>query len=319
MILSKTLFTLIFLLPGILFFIQVYKKKKRFLIMKSGGELIHAFRKLLEHIPLHRGAANAFLNGDGSFEDKMMSMQHNITSDIQNIDNYINQHNVPQKVCDDWNAIKTSWQQLATEVKKLDANESFERHSSIISNIIYLISDISDEMGVSSHPKTSIARIIQTTFNILPPMIELAGQARGIGTGAIAKGKLITAVRIKLEFLIKQLGESIANVHKNMEANLNEESRHYIDRQLLIETESHNQALIKAINKNLMGVEITISATDYFAVGSNAFDANIKLLDKIIGTFIKDIEATTAGLNSTLLLPIVVYTGIVILFISWWL
>ncbi len=190
-----------------------YRRLFHFQLMSHGMSFIHHVRRALGHLPQHRGMANAFLNGDQDFREKMTQMQSEIDHDIDAINDCMTRHPLTPVLLTRWDKIQNGWATLKNEVKTISPTDSFERHSVLISEILYIVSDTSDEMRVSEHPDDEKKRIARTTFELLPTIIETIGQARGIGTGAAAKGTLITAVRIKLEFLLGRLDDSLQSAH----------------------------------------------------------------------------------------------------------
>lgn len=82
--------------------------------MQHGMVYIAHVRKMLEHLPLHRGMANAFLNGDHSFQEKMNSVQTNIANDITTIDECVCHYTLPVTLTSRWQQIKTIWHSLKT-------------------------------------------------------------------------------------------------------------------------------------------------------------------------------------------------------------
>jgi methyl-accepting chemotaxis protein len=287
--------------------------------MAQGIHYINHIEKILEHLPQHRGMANTFLNGDKSFLEKMTGMQQTLEQDINTIDQYHAQHNVHADILSRWQTIKSGWGSLKQNVQSLSAGESFERHSALIGEVLYLISDAADRMSLSNHPEPSARQIIQTTFNLLPPIIENIGQARGIGSGAAAHGTLLTAVRIKLEFLHQRLSTTAHNAYSTIERSIQQNVSFQISRDNIANSQRQTEDFLGTMSHQLLGEKITISASDYFSEGSSAFNSNLALLGGITTALIQQINNTLPELKTRYLWSITLTVGsAIVLTLMWW-
>ena len=287
--------------------------------MALGVRYINHIEKILEHLPQHRGMANTFLNGDKSFLEKMTGMQQTLEQDIKTIDQYHAQHTVHTDILARWQTIKNGWSNLKHDLQSLSASESFERHSALIGEVLYLISDAADRMSLSNHPEPSVRSIIQTTFNLLPPIIENIGQARGIGSGAAARGTLLTAVRIKLEFLHERLGATASGAYTTIERCIQQNSKNQISRDSISSSQQQTVHFLETMVRHLLGDKITISASDYFSEGTTAFNSNLMLLGGITATLDQQINSAIPKLKVRYLWSITIAVGgTIILALMWW-
>jgi methyl-accepting chemotaxis protein len=292
--------------------------------MALGVRYINHIEKILEHLPQHRGMANTFLNGDKNFLEKMTGMQQTLEQDLKTIDQYHAQHTVHADILARWQTIKSGWGSLKQNVQSLSASESFERHSALIGEVLYLISDAADHMSLSNHPESSVRSIIQTTFNLLPPIIENIGQARGIGSGAAARGTLLTAVRIKLEFLHERLGATASSAYSTIERciqqnSLAQTSYTQISRDNISNSQSQTKHFLETMTHHLLGDKITISTSDYFSEGTTAFNSNLMLLGNITATLDQQISNTIPKLKTRYLWSITIAVGgTLVLVLMWW-
>lgn len=319
MILASALLVAVLIMGAGLFCLRGHQRLDHYRQMADGTRYISHIEKVLEHLPQHRGMANTYLNGDQSFLEKMKGMQRTLEQDINAIDQFHTQHGAHTDILSRWQNIKHGWSSLKQEFQSLNAGESFERHSALIGEVIYLISDAADSMQLTNHPEPSLRKIIQTSFNLLPPIIENIGQARGIGSGAAAKGTLLTTMRIKLEFLHQRLGSNSSSTYSTIERCLQQNSLGQISRDNIARTQSQTGDFLKTISTRLMGEKITISAADYFSEGTTAFNSNLALLNTITTTLEQQINEMIPRLKSRLVWSITMATGGTILLIStWW-
>ncbi len=292
------------------------KHLKHLTMMQHGISYISQVRKILEHLPQHRGMANALLNGDQSFQKKIDTMQRHIADDINTIDTCTANQNTPLTLTTRWQQVKNNWHNLKNDIGSISANDSFERHTTIITDILILISDCADDMHINNHPDSELQKLANTNFNLLPTMIEITGQARGIGAGAAAKGVVITATRIKLQFLHDKLGNTLATTRQVIENGLHANSaQSHINQQAASNSFADTQLFLNSINENLLANQKSkISAAEYFSEGSQAFDSNIKLFDAITAALSEDLKHRIPQQKNKLYLSVA--TGIILFIFS---
>jgi len=311
--------TLALLCLAIIPWLVVFNKNKwlkHITMMEHGMSYISQVRKMLEHLPQHRGMANAFLNGDQSFQEKMNTMQANITNDINTIDKCMTNQSLPLTLTSRWKQIKNNWNSLKNDLNSISANDSFERHTVIITDILTLTSDCADDTRINAYPDNNLQQIAKTTFNLLPTIIEIIGQSRGIGAGAAAKGSVITAARIKLQFLHDRLTKTLATSQHSIETGLQRSNVQFqINQQIISNSISHTNMFLEAIYENMLATaKPQISANDYFAIGSKAFDSNIQLFDAISTALEEDLKHRIPNHKNKLRLSIIF--SVIVLFSS---
>jgi methyl-accepting chemotaxis protein len=273
---------------------------------------IELARSLLEHLPQHRGMANALLNGDKSFLEKASAMQTTIDRDLEMLKIATRGDTSLSVLNDHQSELETGWRSLKGDIKGLTAAASFERHTALINQVLYMISDIADESRITAYPDEYMKPIIRANFMVLPSMVEISGQARGIGTGVAAKGQTTTALHIKINFLHERLNSALLDAHRTIETSLNQvKGKLQFDLSSLQASRSSTQRLLDTIKDHLLKEEkVSISATDYFAIGSAAFDNNLRLFDQLTQALKKDLQQRTPALKSSHLRSIFFCTGL---------
>lgn len=287
--------------------------------MASGLGYISQLEKVLELLPQHRGMANTYLSGDQGFLEKMRAVQHSLEQQLGSIDQLHAQSALHPELLTRWQVIRDGWSRLKGEFQTLNAATSFERHSALIGELLYLISDAAGRMRLTRHPEPRLREMIQTSFNLLPPMIENIGQARGIGSGAAAKGTLLTTIRIKLEFLHERLGSHSASAYATLEGGLQQGPLGQIGRERIAATRHQTRHFLETITRHLLGERITISSSDYFSEGSSAFNSNLVLLGEITASLDQQVNGMIPALKSRLRWSITLAVGGAMLLIAaWW-
>ncbi|MBI3771120.1 MAG: nitrate- and nitrite sensing domain-containing protein [Gammaproteobacteria bacterium] len=319
---ASLLFTLIFF--GCIIFL--WRQRQQVVYLETiirGMSHVELARNLLEHLPQHRGMANALLNGDKSFQEKACTMQSTIDRDLEALKTAISSNAGQSVINTHQTQLETGWKSLKSDLKGLSAASSFERHTALITQVIYLISDIADEMRITAYPDETMRPIVHANLMVLPTMVEISGQARGIGAGVAAKGKITTALRIKIKFLHEHLNTALLDAHRTIETSLNRvKDKLHFDLSSLQASRTATQRLLDTIKDQLLKEEaISISASDYFAIGSAAFDNNLRLFDQLTQALKKDLQQRAPSLKSAHLRSIFFCAGLMAASSAtgWWL
>ncbi len=164
----------------------------------------------------HRGMTNALLKGDPSFREKLLVLQPQIDQHIKAIDSLENRYGKKLGTTGGWSKIKKRWQTLQRQLSGMQARESFDAHTSLISDILEHmaygmdISKLTIDMGIDCF------YLMDTMVNGLPLSIEYNGQIRGLGAGAVASRKLTDEDKVRLVVLSGLSRSAIAGVASSM-------------------------------------------------------------------------------------------------------
>lgn len=319
MMLSSALLLLMLIMGGGLCCLYCHQRLEHYRQMACGLGYIGHLEKVLELLPQHRGMANTYLSGDQGFLEKMTVVQQGLEQQLRNIDQFHAEAALHPELLKRWQGIREGWNRLRQAFQSLDAAASFERHSALIGELLYLISDAADRMQLTRHPEPRLREMIQTSFNLLPPMIENIGQARGIGSGAAARGTLLTTIRIKLEFLHERLGSHSASAYATLERGLQQSALGEGGRARIATTRRQTGHFLETLSGRLLGERITISSSDYFSEGSAAFNSNLLLLGEITASLDQQVNGAIPALKSRLHWSITLAVGGSMLIITtWW-
>lgn len=281
MLLSLSLVFILLLFSLVISTLYFHRRLLTFNSMQTGLQHTALLKPILDHLPSHRGMANALLNGDKTFSEKCSAMQQQIKNDFLQTDSFLQNRPLPASLNNCFQQIKSSWQSLCSEVNQITPAESFERHTNIMNDVLKLISNIANHNKLTAHPNSAVREMTHVCFDLIPTIVELTGQSRGIGTGSAAKGVVATAVRIKLEFLQERLKQTTESAYLTIQRCIKVGAQDSRSEKTLNDCQQNSQQLINTMGDNLLGEQVTISATDYFATGTAAFNSNISLIDSI--------------------------------------
>lgn len=231
-------------------------------------------RNLLEVFAQHRGLANALLNGDKTFSDKLRDTQIRIEA----ISGRLNQL---LATTTEWQLIFRQWQSLASAVGSLGVEESFRRHCVLIDQVIRLMTSLCDARDLWSGLSAAQRIVLQVAVTQIPLLIDTLGQARGLGSGAIVQHRVSAPVFVKLKFLSQQAQAMAAGADNQLNVLskvLNDELA--TQRMKAQRSTSHFLATIEQELLNKRAPDLASQL--YFDAGSIAIADNLVLLNQLL-------------------------------------
>ncbi len=238
-------------------------------------------RKLLEDMQQHRGMVYGYLNGESSFKEQIIFKQSQIEEDIKAIDAVDRQLGTTLVTTERWMALKKDWQMLKGKVLKLSPQDSFDVHTALIADILSLMFHVGDTSNLILDPELDSYYLMDAVVTKLPSMTEQLGQIRGVGTGAIAKQNITTDEKTKISILLGWIESPIKSLQRGLQVSKRENP------DLKNKIAAYTQESFKSVDIFLDLVEkelirsqsINIPASDYFAAGTKAIDAQFRLYD----------------------------------------
>jgi diguanylate cyclase (GGDEF)-like protein len=285
---------MLFMLPvGLSMYLIVAEIDKEIDFAKKervGIEYNNGIRKLLEHLQQHRGMANANLNGDASFKEKLLIKQAQIEDDIRNIDQIDQKSGISLKTTEKWHSVKEKWGNLEGGIFDLQPQESFvlhntlikenfELHSIIITDILSLFVHVGDTSSLKLDPGHDSYYLMDTMVNKLPLIIEKTGQSRGLGTGIAAKKTLTPEEKVQLIILSGMIQSAMNDVKSHMD--LFEDPRLQILLQPYIQDNLNATKLfLELLNNEIIDAKsIQIQSAKFYEIATIAIDSGFKLYD----------------------------------------
>jgi len=182
---------------------------------RSGLEDLVQVRGLLELVQEHRGTSSAYLNGASQFARPLKDLQGRINQLFPQLEqlNYADQ----QLVAD----LQREWGRLVQGLERMTPDESFSKHTAVVDNLFALIGRIGEQSNLILDPSPDTYYLISLVTSAYPEVVELMGQARGIGVGVAARGSHGNGSQITLGALSSQIRRGQQEIHHNLQRSMN--------------------------------------------------------------------------------------------------
>lgn len=152
--------------------------------LKPARELL----SLLNALPRHRGSSTGLLSGNTKLADEEKTTQALAAQYIANFDAMSRAINDAELLAA-WENIKAAWPKIAKDVdtRAVAPPQNFQAHTQLIMQVHGLLDRVADYYGLSLNPDAAAYFLMRAVLVDGPLLTEYLGQARGWGTGLLAK------------------------------------------------------------------------------------------------------------------------------------
>ncbi len=277
-----------FLIPLVtaqgLFFNQQWSEIKLDKQEMRGIRYIAVLRQLVQHFPEHRGMTNAYLSGAKQLKAKILTKRQQISQDVAAIDAVNAELGIELEATAGWQGIKTTWQGLKNDAFAGEQKTIFARHTRLIAQVLTLISDISDNSGLTMDPELESFYIAASVVNSLPQIVENLGQARGMASGLAVRGTVSTEESIKLASLLAAVQKSTNALKRSKKVIVksNPELGGLLQgnmSQAISQSEGYLAYLESTV---LEASTMVVTSKQVFSKGTAVIQTNFKLMDRLM-------------------------------------
>jgi methyl-accepting chemotaxis protein len=267
----------------------------------QGVKYLQPARAMLQHFAEHRGMSNAYLNGDASFREKIMSKRAQLDEDTKALAAIHAQYGEQLDASGQWRVIKTDWQSLATDGFNLSAKESFTRHTALIKKLLDLITHVGITSNLILDPQADSYFLMEAIVNRLPVMVEDMGQLRGLSAGIVARREITNSEKMYLSKLIARSQIMQEGIHDGLELafehnqNLRPALSHQYEAVVTLAGE-----FLNLMDQRIVGSErldSALTASEVFAVGTRAIEAGFALYDTAAPKLLELLQLRIADLD----------------------
>jgi signal transduction histidine kinase len=264
---------------------------------RMGAEYNRLVIGLFRHVQEHRGLADAYLRGDSSFRDMVMTKRADIDEDLKVIARFGAPPFGTAETSRLWAAIRAGWADLGEETLSLTPEESFEKHTALIGKILSYLNHVADLTGLTLDDRLDRHYLMETAVSTLPLALEYMGRLRGYGAGAIASGDLSPEERARLRVLSDITGSTLekvgSNLQKAFEANPGLSG---LEEDLGDALDPMEGALRLVRGEMVDGDRPALSAEEYFTALTDAMGAGFALHAEVTEALSELLDAHVDGL-----------------------
>lgn len=240
--------------------LKKHKNKAINEIQKKGLSTIFELMNLISHIQKHRGLNAAWIGGDKKVQAQLTALKSQVSQDTKKIS--------VDSVSEDerWLAFCDHWRRLLKLNDELTISNSFEQHTKMIRNLIYLIEDVAESTYLTSDHIPDLPHI-GFIWRELPAAIETIGQSRAIGTGVAAKSFCSSVNKIQLSFLSESMTNITDKIFKQLSYLPHEKEQH--EKLVITTTEKMNELNEIIADKLINAALISVDSIEYFEIATS--------------------------------------------------
>ncbi|MDO9106782.1 MAG: methyl-accepting chemotaxis protein [Methylovulum sp.] len=339
----SVLAVLAFALVGVAFYSYVDNQQQKIDVTRREQAGLHQSKellKLLQALPRHRGSSTGLLSGNNAMEAEAQASK-------TLVDQHIAAFEPLSKTIDDpelhqvWDAIKQDWPKITQNLaaRSVTPQDNFGAHTQLIAKVLEILDLLVDYSGLSLDPYAESYFLMRAVLVDSPALTEYLGQARGWGTGLLAKTAKSTAAKDKdagVAPTVLTLQErnrlsvmtSIANTYlsgatrdfnKFLKYNRGLDST--LEQQLNTASELVNKAITLADTEIISKPAPSYSSTEYYKQYTLAIDGIFNVIDsgaaELDAMFTRQIKSATSNLLvvSALIFVLIMVCALVALYI----
>jgi len=247
----------------------------------AGMDYVLSVRNLLEHLPRHRSAASAVLNGDHSMRGELLEAQSQVENAVAAVDLADKKSGKELGTTATWDSIRLRWADLKSRVLNLSPEESYGRHTRLIADILAQVRLVGDRTGLTTDPELATFYLAENLLTQMPESSEYLGQLASIGSGIAARQKMSAAEEAQVRFLNRQIGTSVELFERNFQSAFSYDNELRKKLEGMVTTASGSAAYLRNVAQQelLDANSITVQPRNYIEAGNSAVDKVWKLYD----------------------------------------
>lgn len=244
--------------------IGLRRQKKQLLKRQLAGiNVVKQINALVQLLQKHRGLSAALCGGDNSVQNELSTVLENISGLIAELAQQPFMLNNER-----WLSFKDHWARLSLHKKNQSAEYSFQQHTKIIANILYLLEDMAELHCLTRQHLHNFDNVGYIWRELLA-VTESVGQSRAVGVRSVAAKHCSSVEKIRLKFLYQHINKVSEDTLKVFLASDKNKSLH----ELVEKSLSSTRLLTSTIKDDiLVGESINISRRDYFDLASNTME-----------------------------------------------
>jgi twitching motility protein PilJ len=161
---------------------------------QTGLEPARELLNLVRVLPRHRGSSTGLLSGN-----EVLAAEEKTTKDLaeQHIAAFdaLSQSIKDEDLLKVWERVKQDWPKVArgVDTRSVTPQQNFQAHTQLTAEVLEVLELVVDHYGLSLDPYAESYFLIRAVLDDGPILTEYLGQARGWGTGLLAKAATLRA------------------------------------------------------------------------------------------------------------------------------
>ena len=209
--------------PTYIYVRTAYKEISTSALERKGLMSTTEIVKVMQPLQNHRGLAAAVLSGDQALVARRGAMEKEVTESFGKVRAALPAS--ATSVITVLDAAETEWKSLSTALKdrSYPVEDSYNRHSKLIAQLLRLLETNIDYFGLSLDPEADTYHMVIAAYVDLPKLIEAMGRLRATGTAILGIKQATTEERVTIATMLErtreELAHSEAKIAKAVEAN----------------------------------------------------------------------------------------------------
>ena len=249
---------------------------------REGLAYIESVRQPLEYMQQHRGMMAAWLGGDEGARTRVREIARQVEQGLNALAGMDRELGTSLETGNRVAAIRQEWDGIRSAEGRLSSQESFERHTDLIAELIDLIGHVADSSEITLGTHFDSFYLGDALVNRLPILTETMGQARGLGAGIAAAGSDDAVMRLAV------LTSNMDSIDANLASGLNaafSANPELADRLggLVEDNAQAVDAYARLLREELLEADvIDIEAREIFDAATRSINATFALYDATI-------------------------------------
>ena len=249
---------------------------------REGLAYIEATRQPVEHLQQHRGMMAALLGGDEGARPRAREIASRADQALDTLAGVDRELGASLQTGNRVEGIRQTWERIRSDAERMTADESLERHTTMIADLLGLIRHVADTSAITLDPQLDSYYLGDALSNRLPALTETMGQARAVGSGIAAAGSYDAVLRLAV------LVSNMDSINDNLNSGLGAAFSANPDLASRLNTRVEENALAvegfaRILREELLEADmIRIEAQEVFDAATHSIATTFALYDAIV-------------------------------------
>lgn len=184
----------------------------------AGVEYASATVPLSTALTQHRSVASAYLGGDKAQQDNLFKANEDVDAKLARMEALDKRHGELLKSSQRFTDIRLKWQNLETNLSKLDVAQSVEQHGQLLNAIAEHTEGVIDRANLVADPDLDASYLVRAALLQLPEATMNLNSLRSFGSALASAQSKTNAEQMRLVALLSRARASLDAFKKNMDA-----------------------------------------------------------------------------------------------------